>query len=460
MKLRLKKITYLSGYLLLTVLIVLSTILLVLFGNGYRFNLKTGEITGGGLIMLKSEPGDAGIYIDSEDTGRTPKRIPIKAGQYELKLVKAGYRDWVKNIDVERSEVTWVQYPLMVPDDLKTTELPLAEPVQAFTQSHNRRLLAMATIGTNAGVIVVESGKSEPRTVFNLPSDLLAQGAQIEQVSWAQDDDHLLARVRTPTEILYFTFSVSNNTDTHNLTREFSLPLDNLEFSFDNWQELYWLSPQGLRKLDLAGRTVSAILAENVHSFIVSPEALFLVQTKDAHQQITRLQDTTPKVLVENLPAAQYRLAYINFDGKRLLAINELGTKQVSIYSSTTDSGQELKPLPNTTATELLPSPDTRYLLMRDGNQFVTYDFEFSRIYRFSLDLPGLANLNWSDRYHLLGSAGGRTYMFEFDGGNLEPLVGQSGLAAFASNDQSLVYSIGSSIIDGRPVLQSTLLKP
>jgi len=67
-----------------------------------RLVKKTGSIT------ADSNPQGAVIYLAGEKRGVTPivlYGLPI--GKYDLKLIKSGYEEWIKQIQVEHRKVTW-----------------------------------------------------------------------------------------------------------------------------------------------------------------------------------------------------------------------------------------------------------------------------------------------------------------------------------------------------------------
>lgn len=461
MKQHIKRITSVGSYIGLACLILGATFVLVLIGKGYVFNFRTGEISGGGLVLVKSEPGEAEIFVDNKSKGKSPKRVPLKAGRYQLKLVKAGYRDWHKSISVEPSAVSWQQYPFLIPDSLSTNTVASLENPSAFSQSTNTKYFAIAQNSTTPKVDIYEVNKSKPRTAFAMPAENVAQNMRITSVTWSRDDDHILIRGEGTAGVNYFVASINNASDTHNITKEFSLPIDNLSFSYGNWQELYWLDGGGLRRIDLRNNTVSSVLAERVTNYTVTPEAIFFVQRQDDTNQVMRLNGDQPaKVLVNKLPPNALDLGYVDHGGKRQIILHDKTTRRVSLYPDTNNSGAKLAEYKNIDVKDFTVSKDNRFLLLHGELNFATIDFEFSKLYRFSLGTGAVTNITWFDRYHLLGTIGNSTVLFEYDGGNPETLISTiPAFAGYGADSQSLLYTIGNSPANNQPVLQSTRLK-
>src|SRR5687767_12305149 len=146
MKQRLARIAKASFYGGLTLRIVVVTVLLVTIGRGYFFDFRTGQLSGGGLVLLDSDPANAQVYLDGKDLRKnSPTRLTLKAGNYQMRLVRDGYRPWQKDLTVVTSEVTWAQYPFLLPNDITTQPLlDLPSPV-VIKQSPDQNRLAIAS---------------------------------------------------------------------------------------------------------------------------------------------------------------------------------------------------------------------------------------------------------------------------------------------------------------------------
>lgn len=461
MKHHIKQITSVGSYIALACLIMGATFVLVLMGKGYVFNFRTGEVAGGGLVLVKSEPGEADIFVDNVAKGKSPKRIPLKAGRYQLKLVKAGYRDWQKSIRVEPSTVSWQQYPFMIPDSLSTNTIAPLENPSVFAQSANTKYFAIAQNSAAPKVEIYEVNKNKPRVAFNMPAENIAQNMRITAVEWSRDNEHLLIRGEGMAGVNYFVTNISNPDNTVNVNKNFNLPIDNLRFSHGNWQDLYWLDAGGLRRIDLNQNTVTGVLADQVVNYTVTPEAIFFVRRQVATNQVLRLIGSQPhKVLVSNLPPNDLDLGFIDYGGKRQIILHDKTTRRVSLYPNTETSGEKLVEYKNIDVKDYSVSKDNRFLLMHGELNFATIDFEFTKLYRFSLGIDAVNNITWFDRYHLLGTVGNSAVIFEYDGGNPETLISASqSFPAFSADAQNLLYTVGKSPINNQPVLQSTRIK-
>src|SRR3989344_7057854 len=98
----------------LRVLIFLSTILVVgvfgtfvsFYARGYRFNLKTQKFLPNGILVIKSEPDGASVFINGELKTATNANISIPPGTYDIVVKKEAFFPWSKRLTIEKEIVT------------------------------------------------------------------------------------------------------------------------------------------------------------------------------------------------------------------------------------------------------------------------------------------------------------------------------------------------------------------
>lgn len=96
--------------------IVLVTTGIILYGKGYRFGFEPGkiELVGTGLLVTKSLPDGAQVFIDGELNTATDDTINLSPGEYDVKIFKEGYFPWEKKIKIEAEAVSTAE-ALLVP---------------------------------------------------------------------------------------------------------------------------------------------------------------------------------------------------------------------------------------------------------------------------------------------------------------------------------------------------------
>lgn len=93
-------------FLISLVVIGITGTLATYYARGYRFNLKSFKFQPNGILVLKSEPDGASVYINSELRAATNSNLSIAPGVYDVEVKKDGYTDWKKRLTVEKEVVT------------------------------------------------------------------------------------------------------------------------------------------------------------------------------------------------------------------------------------------------------------------------------------------------------------------------------------------------------------------
>lgn len=462
MKEKAKKILISSGYAALFLLIPIVTILLVAIAQGYRFNFQTGQVVTSGLLLMDSQPDSAHISVDGQyQEATTPERLILPAGEYDVSMERDGYRSWRKHVTVLSSGVTRLQYPLLVLNNITTSVFDAPRKIVDFQQSPNHKHIAFGSTDDNGRPVVriltTADVNEQPRTVYTVPQDLRQQQAAITQLKWAPDSEHLLVTLQSPQDRYQVVVDGVGDDQPVNMTSLLQLPFKDLRFDQKNWREMYWLSPQGLRRIDLGSETVSAVLASDVSTYTVAEDGVYYVRNDGKQADVLALErDNDPRVVVEGLdPAATYRqLQYLQFDDEEYVAFINRTERRVTLVSNLQPARTERRTF-NFAADSLRTSPNTRFLLMRSGGtDFRTFDVDENRSHTYSFEGSGPTRLSWFNETHLIGLQGNSVVLFEFDGGNRETIVdGVGSYPAFGDDQGQRIYSVGRSGVNNNLVI-------
>lgn len=95
------------GLVGLTIVIVGVAVLIAsYYARGYRFDSTTGDIEPNGILVLKSVPDSAQIFINGELKTASDATIPLPPATYDITLKKEGYMEWNKRLKIEKEVVT------------------------------------------------------------------------------------------------------------------------------------------------------------------------------------------------------------------------------------------------------------------------------------------------------------------------------------------------------------------
>lgn len=101
-----KKQVFISLSVLL--LIILTTILVIMYGKGYRIFVQHGTptVSNTGILNLSSDPTGAQVFIDGHLTTATSNSLNLTPGKYSVTIVKDGYLPWKKDFQIKREIVS------------------------------------------------------------------------------------------------------------------------------------------------------------------------------------------------------------------------------------------------------------------------------------------------------------------------------------------------------------------
>jgi len=82
------------------------------YARGYQFNFKTFQFQPNGILVLKSDPTGAEIYINGNLKSATDTTISLPPGTYDITLKKDAFFSWTKRLVIEKEIVTQAQVSL------------------------------------------------------------------------------------------------------------------------------------------------------------------------------------------------------------------------------------------------------------------------------------------------------------------------------------------------------------
>src|SRR3990172_169430 len=99
---------------------------IIMYASGFRLDFGGGGFAKTGMILVKSVPDGAKVFLDEELAGATDSTIgSLKPQTYHLKIEKEGFLSWEKDIEVKEKLITGVNAIL----------LPISPSLKAITQN-------------------------------------------------------------------------------------------------------------------------------------------------------------------------------------------------------------------------------------------------------------------------------------------------------------------------------------
>lgn len=94
-------------FLLLTFLVVgIVGTAVFYYARGFRFDEQTGKLSQNGLLVIKSVPDSAQLFINGELKTATDATLTLAPATYDISVRKEGYSNWEKRITIEKETVS------------------------------------------------------------------------------------------------------------------------------------------------------------------------------------------------------------------------------------------------------------------------------------------------------------------------------------------------------------------
>ena len=440
-----RRILLILGYFGAALLVVGGTIILVAYGKGYSYDFKSGRFILNGLVIFKSDPAGAQIFVEGKNSRRkTPYRSTLEAGQYNFELNREGFVPWRKRLDVLASGVTNVPYAWLFPLKISSESLRAPGASGLIPNKSRRQFLYLA----GNSVWMFDTASKQAKRVYTAKAATgEAPGEALESVSWSEDASHFIVRLRRENVPGYLVVEAGGDNSVIDVSQTFRSEFNDLRFNPANWRELYWNSPEGLRRLNIVDRTLSAPLVDRIVSYTFGGGRIYYVTSTKLGKALWALEGSgTKKEIIQSLAESDsYQLAYARYDDEDYLAVLPAQARTATLYSKV-HTAQPLSRLLAKEVDQLSVSPeDNRFIAAYAPDRLYTYDLERSRTRHVDLGVEKISHLRWFDQFHLLLTTNSAVKVMEFDGGNptaIKPST--AGLAAevTASQDEIIYLSV------------------
>lgn len=186
--------------------LVIGTVGVILYGEGYRFLFKQGEpqVTKTGILNITSDPTGAQIYINDapNPTTATNDSLNLTPGKYKVKVAKDGYTDWIKDFEIRKEEVATAEVRLFpkAPTLQSISTLGIDSVVVDPSGTKLAFKIASQSAKRNGIYIVDMTSRSFPVLIGQSSSTQIADDTgnvafSQAEISWSPDGKQILARV-------------------------------------------------------------------------------------------------------------------------------------------------------------------------------------------------------------------------------------------------------------------------
>lgn len=331
---------------LLRVLILLTTFVIVgiigyfvaLVARGYQFDTVTYKFLANGILVVKSDPDGASIYVDGNLKGATNTNLKLSPNKYSVEIKKNGYITWQKELTIKKEEVTQITAHLF-----KTA--PSFSPV-TFDGAENPVVSSdFSRIAyTNEEGLWIMSVSSLPIGFPNEPkliTDGLLKGFTY---SFSPNNRELLLENKTEVYLL----NVNEFVSQANLTNV----LSQRETILKDWK--LQKEKKDDSELKLVPTELSQILSKDTSKFVFSPDETMVMYTASS-------EATLKENLIDKLPGSSTQKE------ERSIKVGK-----TYIY----DIKEDKNFLVNENGRSLYWLPTSRHLVLPDQGKIIVMDYD------------------------------------------------------------------------------------
>ncbi len=204
-------------------ILVFITMLTVLYSEGWRINNFIREstdqsnsvVTRTGMLAVRSIPEGAKVFLNDEASTATDDTITsLTPGKYKLRIERAGFETWSKEVEVFPELVTDITAVLIL-------QSPKLEPltnvdVKAFSISATQNNIAFITKNIEKPGIWILPLNRNTINLFNNESYLFIPDTATntpslgDSIHWSPDDKEMAVRMNEKGYLLYQTNDLNN----------------------------------------------------------------------------------------------------------------------------------------------------------------------------------------------------------------------------------------------------------
>lgn len=436
--------------------VIITVIVLAFVVSGYWLN-SDFKIERQGLLQISSFPTGADVEIDGSVSWlqKTNTSKVLSSGEHTVALSKENYDSWSKTINISEGLLYRINYPRLF---LKNRSLEniydTAGTIYAtFSPNHETLLLVNETTEwtlINLNNDTLESKKLDVSKYFSTVS--LADDAtiglftgKISEAIWDRDGTHILFAIDAGDYIEWSLIDVKNVTSSLNLTKEFGVNFDNIKILDNSSNNLLVLQDGNLRKVDVSGKSISAVLVDGVMDYdYYNNEVVFSAKNNDADDYyigLTRLGDEKYTELLTTASPAKVAISKF-YDDKY---ISVLLNNEISLYKKDNFekiSSHEINFNPGI----IKVGHDGEFIVFYAGNNIATLDMESSSVSEWQAEGD---TFGWVDQYMIYSVADGELIVYDFDGLNRR-IISKNVSARFPAsitNDKWLYYFSNDNLI-------------
>lgn len=192
--------------LIILIFLIAATILVVLYGKGYRLTFNENEplLAQKGILVVSSTPNGAEVLINGHLTTATDNTINLSPGTYDIKIQKDGYFPWKKSLKIQEEIVTKAEARLfpVAPKLESIASTPVQNPINDVSGTKIVFQISSESASRKNGIYILNMANNIiPVSIFNLQSSSIQIADDTSnlfsqaRLTWSPDSTEILAEI-------------------------------------------------------------------------------------------------------------------------------------------------------------------------------------------------------------------------------------------------------------------------
>ena len=350
------------------------TPLLILYANGYRYNLKRNRIEKTGILVVDSLPRKAQVYINGMFKDETPARFPrLLPDIYTLELKRSGFHSWRQEVAIESSLTTFRNDVVLFRDSLPIT---IVQGRIAFlTLLPNRNALLYSVMASSTQQLTIRDLSTNSETA--IPASVQQATSPTSLVNFSQSGTRALL-ITDLDGFPHYTVLDTTTLETIDLFNITRLDFDTVEWDQASDTVLYGLRRSVLYRIDLEQKLATSIISAHITDFLGVGQTIYYTTRvgSESFLNITQTQNPQEPIQKIKIPSpSDYQLTQ-SADGQLVLLDADRMDLFVVDQATLVAQSADVSPLLSVRAKNIAFSPSGNGLLHYTDFELWTHSFE------------------------------------------------------------------------------------
>lgn len=270
-----------------TALFALISPLLILYAQGYRFDIRAMRFLRTGGLVINSEPKRAQLLLDGTILRETTPLtiLNLLPGEYEVMIRREGYQPWHVRVRV-RSHVSTKIEAVLMPSVLNLTSLPVANILSLAPTRDGTKIAMLTSAPDGAGLGIYDHRRRTYHQLAVVQPGVVDDG----EVRWSANNKFLAARLANKRMIVLQ--AATGVLEPLPALLPSAIQKGSWDYRNDNF--FYVVANETLWKIDLFSHTATALASPGVLDLGFHNDSLWIVRRGSEGSTIEEIEKETP----------------------------------------------------------------------------------------------------------------------------------------------------------------------